>query len=162
MTALYQITDQHRDLERLATEEDVDPQTLADTLAALEGDVSEKATSVAMFVGNLQSAAEAIEAAAKALKARAQRLNNRAEAVKTYLKINMEACNFTKISCPYFTISLRKNPPRVEIYDEPSIPDTYRQWPEPPPPAPEVIAEVVTPEALFAAMPEEEDLVVKG
>lgn len=46
----------------------------------------------------------------------------------------MEACGFTRISCPWFTISLRKNPPRVDVYDEPSIPDAYRVWSEPPPP----------------------------
>ena len=131
---LYEIALQHRDLSRLATEEDIDPQTLSDTLEGLVGNFDEKAKSVAMFIGNLEADAEAIANAAKAMQARAKRLTNRAEAVRTYLKINMEACGFTKISCPWFTITLRKNPPRVEVYDEPSIPDAYRVWPEPPPP----------------------------
>ena len=132
--ALYEIALQHRDLTQLATEEDVDPQTLADTLEGLTGDFQDKAKSVAMFIGNLEADAEAITAAAKAMTARAKRLQNRAEAVRTYLRVNMEACNFTKISCPWFTVSLRKNPPRVDVYDEPTVPDTYRVWPEPPPP----------------------------
>jgi len=131
---LYEIAAQHRELALLAEEVELDPQTLADTLDALAGDFEVKAKSVAMFIENLEADADAIENAAKAMQARAKRFRHRAEAVRTYLKINMEACGFTKISCPYFVITLRKNPPRVDVYDEPSVPDTYRVWPEPPPP----------------------------
>lgn len=135
MTALYQITDQHRELLHLADEADLDPQMLADTLDGLAGDFEAKAKSVAMFIENLQTSADAIQQAAKLMHQRAQRLTQRAEAIRTYLKINMEATGITKISCPWFVISLRKNPPRVEIIDEAAVPEKYRVWPEPPPPS---------------------------
>lgn len=135
MSALYQITDQHRELLQLAEEADLDPQMLADTLDGLAGDFEAKAKSVAMFIENLQVNADSIQVAAKLMTQRAQRLAQRAEAIRTYLKINMEATGITKISCPWFVISLRKNPPRVEIIDESLIPEQYRVWPEPPPPS---------------------------
>jgi hypothetical protein len=83
----------------------------------------------------LESDADAIRAAAKAMQERAKRLDNRASGIKAYLRIHMSAIGITKISCPYFVISLRKNPPRVEIADERVIPDEFRVWPEPPPPS---------------------------
>lgn len=135
MTTLYQITDQHRELQALADEVDIDPQTLADTLEGLTGEFEEKAKSVAMFIENLEADAAAIHEAAKLMHARAQRLEHRAESIRTYLKVNMEASGITKISCKWFVISLRKNPPRVEIMDADSIPEVYRVWPEPPPPS---------------------------
>lgn len=134
MTALYQITDQHRELQALADEVDIDPQTLADTLEGLTGEFEDKAKSVAMFIENLQADAAAIQEASRLMKLRAQRLEHRAEAIRTYLRINMEATGITKISCKWFVIALRKNPPRVDITDEESIPEVYRVWPEPPPP----------------------------
>jgi hypothetical protein len=132
---LYQITSQHRELQRLAEETDIDGQIIVDTLEGLIGDFDERANAIGMVVGNLESSADAIAEAAKAMAARAARLRERARGIRTYLKINMEACGFTKISSPYFVISLRMNPPRVDIVDEAAIPDEFREWPEPPPPS---------------------------
>jgi hypothetical protein len=135
MTApLYQIAAQHRGLQRLAEEADVDGTAIADTLEGLVGDFEERANAVAMVIGNLEASAEAISDAAKQMQARAKRLTERSAAIKAYLKIHMQATGITKISCPYFVITLRKNPPRVEISDEGTIPDEFRIWPEPPPP----------------------------
>ena len=132
---LYELVAQHQDLARLAEEEELDPQALADTLEGLEGQIELKAQSVAMVVRNLEADAEAIAEAAKQMQLRARRLEERADAIKTYLLTNMQATGITKISCKYFTISLRKNPPRVDISDEAAIPDRFRVWPDPPPPA---------------------------
>ena len=132
---LYELVAQHQDLARLAEDQDLDPQALADTLEGLTGAIEVKAQSVAMVIRNIEADAEAIEEAAKQMQARAKRLQQRAEAIKTYLLVNMTATGITKISCPYFTISLRKNPPRVDIIDAAAIPDRFRVWPDPPPPA---------------------------
>lgn len=135
MTApLYEIAAQHRGLQRLAEEADVDPQAFADTLEGLVGEFEAKAEAVAMVIGNLEADAETISAAAKAMQARAKRLNDRAAGIKAYLKVHMQATGIAKISCPYFVITLRRNPPRVDIGDERAIPDEFRVWPEPPPP----------------------------
>jgi hypothetical protein len=135
MTApLYQIAAQHRGLQRLAEEGDVDGTAIADTLEGLVGDFEERANAVAMVIGNLEASADAIAEAAKAMQARAKRLNERAAGIKTYLKIHMLACQITRIECEYFVIRLVKNPPRVDIADEAAIPDEFRVWPEPPPP----------------------------
>jgi hypothetical protein len=132
---LYELIGQFRELKLLADEPEVDPQTLADTLEGLSGDIEAKSEAVAMVIGNIEADADAIDEAAKQMAARAKRLRHRVESLKTYLLINMQACGFTKISCKWFTISLRKNPPRIDVFDAEAIPEKFRVWPEPPPPA---------------------------
>lgn len=148
---LYELTTQYRQLQQLADEPEIDPQAMADTLEGLAGDIETKAAAVAMVIGNLESDADAIDEASKAMKRRADRLRHRVEALKTYLLVNMQACNFTKISCKWFTIALRKNPQRTDIYDAEAIPPKYLIWPEPPPP-------VVDRRAILEAMKRGEDV----
>jgi hypothetical protein len=131
---LYQLAEQHRELQRFAEETEVDPQALLDTLEGLQGEIEAKAQSVAMFIRNIEADAEAIADAAKQMATRAKRLQERADSIRTYLLTNMQATGITKIACPYFTIALRKNPPRADVIDERAIPDRFRVWPEPPPP----------------------------
>ena len=71
--------------------------------------------------------------------ARAEQEQERAQAdskesIKEYLKTNMERTEITKIECPYFVISVKKNPPALKVEDEAKIPDKYFSIPEPPPP----------------------------
>lgn len=132
---LYELSTQFRELQLLAEDPAIDATALADTLEGIEGAFQEKAKAVAAVIGNLNADADAIDEAAAQMKKRAERLRARVEAVKTYLLINMQACNYSKISCPYFTISLRDNPPHVEVQDVDSIPEKFRVWPAPPPPS---------------------------
>jgi len=132
---LYKLVEQHRELERFADETDVDPEVLRDTLDGLKGDIELKAQSVAAFIRNIEADADAIAAASKAMAQRAARLQERADAIRQYLLVNMQATGITKISCPYFTISLRKNPPSLVVENEAAVPDQFRVWPEPPPPS---------------------------
>lgn len=130
---LYELTTQYRELQLLAEDPSFDATALADTLEGIEGAFQEKAKAVAAVIGNLNADADAIDEAAAQMKQRAARLRSRVEAVKTYLLINMQACNYTQIKCPYFTISLRDNPAHVEVTDSESIPEKFHVWPDPPP-----------------------------
>ena len=132
---LYELVAAHRELQRLAEEAEIDPQAITDTLEGLEGDIEVKCQSVAMVIRNLEEDAKKIEQAAKLMQQRAQRLEERSAGIKAYLLLNMQATGITKISCPYFTITRRANPPRVDVTNEAMIPDAFRVWPEPPPPS---------------------------
>jgi len=48
----------------------------------------------------------------------------------------MERAGFEKIECPLFKLSIRKNPPSVEILDQLSLPPEFMRTPEPKPPVP--------------------------
>jgi len=49
----------------------------------------------------------------------------RSDWAKGYLKDNMERTRTTKIEAPTFTLTIAKNPPSVEVYNEEEIPEEY-------------------------------------
>jgi Siphovirus Gp157 len=134
---LYELTQQHRELERLLDGEELPPEVIHDTLEALEGDIEAKATSVAHLVLNLDSFAEQVAALAEATKKRSERIARRAESIRNYLLLNMQATGIKKIEAPEFTIAVRANPAVVEIEDYAVVPEKYMVTPEPPPARPD-------------------------
>jgi hypothetical protein len=134
MTALYEIVRYRDQFERLAESGEVDAQTVLDTLESLDGELNDKAVSIAQFSQNLDATAQAVREAAKAMLSRADRIEKRAESIRNYLLYNMQFAQVTKIECPWFVIAVRKNPAAVAIDDEAAIPEAYRVQPEPPPP----------------------------
>lgn len=132
---LYTIADQYlQDIEKLATL-DLDDATFADTLESLQGDMEAKSTNVAAFIGNLEGSAKLIRESAKAQIERADAIEKRAERMRQYLLDNMLRTGITKIECPWFVLSVQKNPAKVVIDGD--VPSEFMRQPEPPPPAPD-------------------------
>jgi hypothetical protein len=137
LPALYQIADQYlQDVAKLQ-DLDLDPQTVADTLESMGGDLEAKATNVAMFVRNLESLADQIKQAEASMAARRKAIETRADNVREYLLSNMLRTGISKIESPYFKIALRNNPPSVVVDDPSLIPAKYMRQAEPPAPAPD-------------------------
>lgn len=137
MPALYQLTAQLRELERLADEGEVPAEVLADTVEGLTGEIEVKAQNVAEFVRNLESSTAAIDGAISDMKARRDRIQRNADWLKGYLITQMKASGITKISCPYFVLSIKKNPPKVVITDPGKIPCELYVYPPAPEPYPD-------------------------
>lgn len=134
LPALYELTQQHRELERLADGEELPAEVIRDTIEGLEGTIHEKAVSVAAFIRNVEANAEMVAEAAKQLAERAARMQRRADQVRAYLLFNLQATGITKIESPQFTIALRNNPEAVRINDGADLPPEFLvQQPAPPP-----------------------------
>jgi len=131
---LFELVRYQRELETLADSGEVPVEQIRDTLEALEGDIREKAVTVAQFARNIETSATAIREAGKKMLERADRLERRAESVRAYLTFQMQAAGITRIESPWFTLAVRRNPPSVVVDDESRIPDQFRVQPEPPPP----------------------------
>ena len=134
MPALFELVAYRRELEALADSGEIPPEQIADTLAALEGDIESKAIAVAQFARNLEASGAAIREAAKAMLTRADRIEKRAESLRQYLLFQMQAAGITRVECPWFTLAIRRNPPSVVVDDEAAVPQEFRVQPEPPPP----------------------------
>ena len=129
---LYTIADQYlQDVQKLMDMDLEDQQTFEDTLESLAGDLEVKATNVAMFLRNLEANADAIKVAEKAMADRRKGLEAKADRMRQYLLDNMLRTGISKIDCPYFALSVRKNPPSVEVINQGMIPDEYFDIPEP-------------------------------
>lgn len=134
---LYKLADQYHNLALLGEDDDLPPEVIRDTLEGLTGELELKATNVAKFVLGLEAEADAMDAAADAIKERGARRRRRAESIRNYILLCMQSAGITKISCPEFTLSVRKNPEAVEIEDVTKIPPKFMVIPEPPPPRPD-------------------------
>jgi len=138
MTQLFLIAAQYRDMAVKLADLDLDDQTIVDTLEGESGALVEKSQNVAFVVRNLEASAEAIKAAEGAMADRRKAVEKRAERIRAYLLDAMRVAGIQKIDSPYFAISIKKNPPAVDVFDEAQVPTEYRKEPPPaPPPAPD-------------------------
>ncbi len=136
LPALYHLATEYREAAETLADMDLDPQTIADTLESLSGDVEVKAQNVAYMVGNLEATADAIKAHREHQKQREDAIRNRAESLRRYLQSCMEMTGISKIEGAGISIGFRKS--TAVAIDEPGlVPIEYMRFPEPPPPAPD-------------------------
>ena len=140
MPHLYEIVQHRAQFERLAESGELDPQVITDTLESLDGELNDKAVTIAQFTRNLDATADAVAEAGKAMLARAERIRRRADSIRSYLLFQLEFAQVTRIECPYFTIAVRRNPASVVIDDEKALPPRFLVQFEPPAPRPDKAA----------------------
>ena len=137
MNTLYDISAEYRQTADKLADLDLDEQTIADTLEGMSGALEVKAQNVVMFARNLEATATAIKEAETAMAARRKAIEHRAAGLRRYALSAMQVAGVQSIECPYFKLSVRKNPPAVEVFDAAQIPAQFMRTPEPPPPAPD-------------------------
>ena len=123
MTKLYELTGQLMELQNL----DLDPELLADTVEAVEGELELKAESLLQVVSNMDSDVDQIDQEIKRLTARKKAVKNRQDWLREYLRSNMEVAGIDKISCPLWTITLRKPTVVVSVVDVFLLPSEYQK-----------------------------------
>ncbi len=117
MSHLYELTGQLVELSKI---EDADPQALADTFEALEGEFEDKATALIKHTQNLDADIDQVSQMIKTLQDRKKVLTNRKEGWRDYLRRNMEGAEIKKIECPFFAITLREGV-QVAVIDDPEL-----------------------------------------
>jgi hypothetical protein len=127
--SLYALSANYRQALDFLTDPELDLplEAVNDTLEALGGELEDKAVNVAKFLRNMEATADAIKAAETDMAKRRKALENRVQWLKSYIKGNMEACGISKIECPYFKLSIQKNPSAVNILDENAIPAAFKE-----------------------------------
>jgi hypothetical protein len=135
---LYQITAEYRAaLATLAEIDGLDPQTVADTVEGLAGDVESKLRAVIAYSLELDIQATGAAEAAKRMQARAKALESRVEWLRTYALTAMQATGIAAVETAEFAARVAKKPPSVDVTDPALIPPAFMRTPEPPPPAPD-------------------------
>jgi hypothetical protein len=136
-TSLYVLTGEYLAVANKLSDADIPPEVIADTLEGIAAPLEEKATNVGCFIRNLEASAESIKLAEKQMAERRKAIEAKAEQVRRYLFENMKRSGISKIESPYFSLTIKKNPPSVVIDDENAIPADYKVTPPPPPTAPD-------------------------
>lgn len=136
MTALtlFEIASQYRHITDVLMDAGVDEQTLTDTLDGEAWPLELKAQNYGFVIRNLESTAASIKEAEKQMADRRKAIEKRAAALLERLKTGLEIAGVQKLETPHFAITIKRNPPSVDVWDERQIPAEYMRTPEPAPP----------------------------
>ena len=136
MNALYVLSSQYLALAEKLADGDFDLATIADTIEStgISDEISIKAQGCEFVARGALAHNAAIDAEILRLQTLKARREKVAQAIRDYVKTCMEHASIEKIDCPLFSISIRKNPPAVDITDLLSLPAEYWTTPAPKPP----------------------------
>jgi len=135
LAPLYEIAGEARAIYEKLMDMDATDEVIQDTIEA-ETDIVPKIQSYGFVIRNMEAMQAAINAEAERLATRARILAKRQEALKQRLLDAMVYAGVQKVEHPQFTISVQKNPPSVDVFDEQQIPADYMTEPKPPAPKP--------------------------
>lgn len=132
---LYQLADKYLQLSNI----DIHDQIIIDKLEEIKDDFNEKAINITYAIKNLEATESAIQKAIDNMKVRQEYIKSRIEKMKEYIKNEMVRIDIKEISCEYFSLKVRKNPPHVVIDSQKQIPYEYMRIPNPKPPEPDKV-----------------------
>lgn len=152
MTALtlFQIAREYRHITDVLQDSGCDPQALTDTLEGEAWPLEVKAQNIGFVIRNMEALAASMKEAERQMAERRKATEKRAAALIEYLKTGMEIAGVSKLETPHFALTIKKNPPSVEVWDENQVPAEFMRVPPPPPPPPAAPDKVAIKEALKA------------
>ena len=138
-TSLFNLTNQYLQLADTLAAGDFDADTVADTIEAsgLTDDISSKAQGLEYVARSAEAHLPAIDAEIGRLQALKAHRVKVAAGLRGYLLDSMIRMQIEKIDCPMFSISIRSNPPSVDVFDPLQVPISYMVTPLPPPDRPD-------------------------
>lgn len=116
--SLYEISNTYKELLEAIAAGEIPEEAIADTLAAVDGEFTEKADNIACFIKSLLAEKQAIKAEIDALAERAEAKQHKADRLTDYLYQIFKLSGKIKVETSRNVISIRKTPPKVEIDDE--------------------------------------------
>lgn len=119
----YELTKAY--LQVMDLSEEMDQQTLSDTLESIEEQFETKAENIVKLTKLNQAEIDAIKLEVDRLNARKKALENQNTNLENYLYHHMTTAKINKVKSTLFTISIAKKPPSVGVVDESKIPAFY-------------------------------------
>lgn len=139
---LYEITEDFERLREMASDPDVDPEAIRDTMEAIEADFEDKADGYAKVIRMLETDEDGLDAEIKRLQARKSAVSGNKGRIKDALEKAMRQTGKTKFKTLLFSFGIQKNPPSVAILKEDSVPIDYLVVPDPQPDKKRILAEL--------------------
>ena len=133
MANLYEITQDYMTILAMMEDPELDPQTLADTMESIEGELEIKAENYAKVMKNLEADVSAIKAEIDRLSERKKTIENNIKRMKEALQFSMETTGKTKFKTELFNFSVRNNAPKVVMDEEyiENVPERFLKYSEP-------------------------------
>ncbi|MCI5836255.1 MAG: siphovirus Gp157 family protein [Veillonellaceae bacterium] len=122
---LYQHGLQYIELRELAEREEIDPQVLQDTFAAIEESAAVKVDNIGKLYRQLDADEEAVQKEIERLAERKKHMERTQERLKDIVKAYLELVGQRKVAGALFTATIKRNTPKVIINDEAAIPREF-------------------------------------
>lgn len=142
---LYELTEQYEALMDMLCDEEVDEQTIMDTLEAIDGEIEEKAENYAKIIQQMQADAAMLKAEEERLCMRRKSLENRSQNLKAVLKSNLEFIGKTKFKTALFSFCIATNGGKQPLFITDNIEEIPGKYliPQPSLPDKEAIRELL-------------------
>ena len=130
---IYEITSDYLQLMQMMEDPELDPQTLADTMEGIEGELEDKADNYARVMKNMEADLNGIKAEIDRLSTRKKTIENNIKRMKEALQFSMETTGKTKFKTELFSFGICKNAPAV-VMDEPyieNVPERFLKYSDP-------------------------------
>ena len=133
MSNIYELTQDFLTIQEMMEDPELDPQTLTDTMEAVEGELEIKAESYAKIMKNLEGDIEALENEIRRLTSRKKAIEENIKRMKAALQGMMEVTGKTKFKTDLFSFGIQKNTPSVviDVEDVYDIPEDYLKYKAP-------------------------------
>ena len=133
MANIYEITQDYLRIMEMASDPDLDPEVVADTFEAIDGELEIKAEGYAKVMKNLEGDIAALKAEEERLSKKRKAIENNIKRMKLALQEAMEITGKTKFKTELFSFGIQKNTPTVIIDtdDVYKIPEEYLKYKEP-------------------------------
>lgn len=113
---LYELTESYQNVLDIA--EQLEAETLKDTLDAITESIEVKAENTAKVIKTVNAEIEALDTEIKRMSSRKSTLKNNVESMKRYLKEELEKVELDKVKGQHLTIRIQNNPQGVLVEDE--------------------------------------------
>lgn len=125
MTALYKLSEQYNRIYEMGVDEEIDAQTVLDTMESLEGEIQEKLEACCRVIRSWESQSEGLKVEIATLTKRKRATENAIEKMKFYMAEQMGVIGVEKMEAGIFKLALQNSPPSMEIADESQVPSEY-------------------------------------
>ena len=126
MNTLFKITEQARELSQALIECELAPE-MESALIINQNELQEKSINYAYAIRSIEYDLEAIDSEIKRLQALKTSRTNAIERMKSAVLDAMDIYGIDKIETPTMKLSVRLNPPSVELINEYQIPDIFKK-----------------------------------
>lgn len=120
---LFELTQSYQQVLEIA--EQLDAETLKDTLDSINDAVEQKVENTAFVVKQLEANISVIDEEIKRLQAMKGTQTNNIKSLKLYLQESMEKVGLDKVQGKLIKIAIQNNPQGVEVLNENVIPKNY-------------------------------------
>jgi len=126
-TTLWELTDEWLDIAILLDDPDADPLLVEQQLDRIGDKIAHKVENIAGLVRRFEGLAEFRKAEGKRMVESAARFERQAEWLRGYVLKHMQATDSERIDTGRYTLSVRQNPPRVDVLEAMLVPSEFQR-----------------------------------